>query len=155
MIGVRITSIPATLGHWADRWAVLKLEAREFRRAGDAVASRIGIVCGGVCRSSAFREPTSMNEPDFPYEVVDVAHVEPRGDHRLFVRFSNDAEGVRDFAGLVAEGGSMVEPLGDPAFFARVFLDDGILTWPNGFDLDSIALHHEMRTAGLLRVPAT
>ena len=29
-----------------------------------------------------------------------------------------------------------MEPLRDPAFFARVFLDDGILTWPNGFDLD-------------------
>jgi hypothetical protein len=27
-----------------------------------------------------------------------------------------------------------VEPLRDPAYFARVFLDDGILTWPNGFD---------------------
>jgi hypothetical protein len=44
----------------------------------------------------------------------------------------------------------MVEPLRDPAFFARVFIDDGILTWPNGFDLDSIALHDEMKTAGLL-----
>jgi hypothetical protein len=48
----------------------------------------------------------------------------------------------------------MVEPLRDPAFFARVFLDDGILTWPNGFDLDAIALHQEMKMAGALRVPA-
>jgi hypothetical protein len=46
---------------------------------------------------------------------------------------------------MVAEGGEMVEPLRDPAFFTRVFLDDGILTWPNGFDLDSIALHAEMK----------
>jgi hypothetical protein len=29
---------------------------------------------------------------------------------------------------MIAEGGEMVEPLRDPAFFARVFLDDGILT---------------------------
>jgi uncharacterized protein DUF2442 len=95
-----------------------------------------------------------MSEPDFPYEAVDVVHVEPRGGHRLFVRFSNEAQGERDFAGLIAEGGPMVEPLRDAAFFARVFLDDGILTWPNGFDLDSIALHHAMKTAGELRVPA-
>ena len=26
---------------------------------------------------------------------------------------------------------------------------DGILTWPNGFDLDSIALHMEMKEKGL------
>ena len=45
----------------------------------------------------------------------------------------------------------MVEPLGDPDFFTRVFLDDGILTWPNGFDLDSIALHEKMKEHGLLR----
>src|SRR5712691_9047446 len=52
---------------------------------------------------------------------------------------------------MIAEGGEMVEPLRDPAWFARVFLDDGILTWPNGFDLDSIALHTEMKERGLLR----
>lgn len=32
-----------------------------------------------------------------------------------------------------------------------LFLDDGILTWPSGFDLDSIALHMEMKEKGLLR----
>ena len=58
--------------------------------------------------------------------------------------------GKRDFADMIAEGGEMVEPLRDPAFFTRVFLDDGILTWPNGFDLDSIALHTEMKERGLL-----
>jgi hypothetical protein len=70
------------------------------------------------------------------------------------VAFSDGSEGERDFADLIAEGGEMVEPLRDVAFFARVFLDDGVLTWPNGFDLDSIALHQEMKAAGLLRAPA-
>jgi hypothetical protein len=48
----------------------------------------------------------------------------------------------------------MVEPLRDPGYFSRAFLDDGTITWPNGFDVDSIALHHEMKSQGLLRVPA-
>ena len=48
----------------------------------------------------------------------------------------------------------MVEPLADKATFARVFLELGVLTWPNGLDVDSIALHDEMRGAGLLRKPA-
>jgi len=92
-----------------------------------------------------------MNEPDFPYEFVDVVGVEPRGGYRLLISFSNGEEGERDFSELIAEGGVMVEPLRQPAFFARVFIDDGILTWPNGFDLDSIALHDEMKKAGALR----
>ena len=95
-----------------------------------------------------------MSKPDFPYEMVDVVHVEPHGGYRLFLRFSNNAEGEQDFSALIAEGGSMVEPLQDPAFFARVFLDEGVLTWPNSFDVDSIALHHEMKTAGLLHYSA-
>lgn len=92
-----------------------------------------------------------MNAQDQMFELVDVVRVEPRGGYRVWVAFSDGTEGERDFADMIAEGGEMVEPLRDPAFFARVFLDDGILTWPNGFDLDSIALHMEMKERSLLR----
>jgi Protein of unknown function (DUF2442) len=89
------------------------------------------------------------------FELVDVIRVEPHGGYRLGVVFSDGTEGERDFSDLIAEGGEMVEPLRHPVFFSRVFLDDGILTWPNGFDLDSIALHMEMKERGLLRRTAT
>ena len=45
----------------------------------------------------------------------------------------------------------MVEPLRDPGFFARVFVEMDVPTWPNGFDLDAIKLHMDMATAGELR----
>jgi hypothetical protein len=50
----------------------------------------------------------------------------------------------------------MVLPLRDPAYFARVFLDMGVPTWPNGFDLAPNALHSEMKDLGLLKrkIPA-
>ena len=51
---------------------------------------------------------------------------------------------------MLAEGGAMVEPLRDPAMFRRVFLEFGALAWPNGFDLDPIALHERMAAAGEL-----
>jgi hypothetical protein len=86
----------------------------------------------------------------FPYEMVDVIDVEPRGAHKLFVRFSNGTEGEHDFGPMIEEGGPMVEPLRDPVFFARAFLDDGIPTWPNGFDVDAIKLHMDMSEAGEL-----
>ena len=44
----------------------------------------------------------------------------------------------------------MVGPLKDPAFFASAFIQLGTVTWPNGFDLDSIALHQDMAAAGQL-----
>lgn len=92
-----------------------------------------------------------MNTHDQMFEMIDVVKVEARGGHRLALAFSDGTEGEVDLAGLLAEGGEMVEPLRDPAFFARVFLDDGIPTWPNGFDLDAIALHMDMKERGLLR----
>ena len=92
-----------------------------------------------------------MSDRDFPYESVDVVRVQPVGGYRLLITFSNGDEGERDFSGMIGEGGVMVEPLRDPAFFARVFIDDGVLAWPNGFDVDSIALYDEMKRAGAVR----
>jgi hypothetical protein len=56
---------------------------------------------------------------------------------------------------LVAENGSLAKPLRDAAYFARAFTEDGSgLAWPNGLDLDAVALHDEMKAAGLLGLPA-
>ena len=42
----------------------------------------------------------------------------------------------------------MVEAFEAPAYFDRVFLEDGPLTWRNGFDWRSEALHADMKAAG-------
>ena len=85
--------------------------------------------------------------------LVKVLDVVSLGRGRLRLRFSDGQEGVRDLSDLLAEGGTMVAPLRDPALFDRVFLQSGVVTWPNGFDLDPIALHREMDAAGLLTPP--
>lgn len=83
--------------------------------------------------------------------MLDVLAVRPIGGYRLELEFSDGTVGARDFAGILERSGPMIEPLKDPAYFARVFVDDGALTWPNGYDWDSEALHDEMAAAGLLR----
>ena len=45
----------------------------------------------------------------------------------------------------------MTAPLKDPAFFARVFVEMGVPTWPNGCDIDPINVHGLMSEAGTLR----
>lgn len=84
-------------------------------------------------------------------EIVKIVGIEPLGGYRLRLCFSDGTEGEHDFSEVVAMPGPMAAPLKDPAFFARAFLQVGTLTWPNGFDLDSIELHREMKSAGELR----
>jgi hypothetical protein len=89
---------------------------------------------------------------DFP--LVDVVSVRPVAAWRLGLRFSDGSTGEYDLGPLLERGGPMVEPLRSPQYFPRVFVEDGVPTWPNGFDLDPIALYLEMRAAGTLRQPA-
>lgn len=87
--------------------------------------------------------------------LIKVLTVTPLGAYRLRLAFSNGDSGEHDFTGMIEEGGPMVAPLKDPAFFARVFVQNGVPAWPNGFDIDAIALHREMKEAGVLtREPA-
>jgi hypothetical protein len=84
--------------------------------------------------------------------MIKITSIEPRGGYRLLLSFSDGSEGERDFSDLVAESGSLVNPLRDLAYFARAFTEDGTgLAWPNGLDLDAEALHDSMKAAGELR----
>ena len=83
--------------------------------------------------------------------LIKVRKAKVLGDYRLAIEFSDDTIGERDFSFIKNENGSMLEPLKEPAYFKRVFVEDGVLTWPNGYDWDPIALHDEMKDAGALR----
>ncbi|HVP83844.1 MAG TPA: DUF2442 domain-containing protein [Rhizomicrobium sp.] len=83
--------------------------------------------------------------------LIKVTKAEPRGGYRLWLSFSDDSVGEMDFSDLVSRDGSMVQPLQDQSYFARVFLEMGTPTWPNGFDLAPHALHSDMKKLGLLK----
>jgi hypothetical protein len=88
------------------------------------------------------------------FSLIKVTKAEPLGGHRLRLQFSDGSIGERDFADVVSGSGPMLEPLRDPAYFARVFIDFGTPTWPNGYDLAPHTLHAEMQQAGPLRQTA-
>jgi Protein of unknown function (DUF2442) len=79
-----------------------------------------------------------------------VTELEKLGGFRLRVRFNDGSEGVHDFTSMVHEPGPMLEPLRDEIYFARVFLEFGAPTWPNGFDIAPEWLRREMSAAGEL-----
>lgn len=83
--------------------------------------------------------------------MVDVLRVRALDGRRLSLRFSDGLEGEYDCTPHFEKGGEMVQALADPALFARVFIEEGAPTWPNGFDLDPIALYMRLRDAGALK----
>jgi Protein of unknown function (DUF2442) len=83
--------------------------------------------------------------------MIAVTKLKSLGGHRLHATFSDGTAGEHDFSALVAETGPMGEPLRDPAYFARVFLEDGAPTWPNGFDMCPDWLRREIEATGRLR----
>jgi Protein of unknown function (DUF2442) len=87
--------------------------------------------------------------------LTKVTRLEKLGGFRLRVRFNDGSEGVHDFAAMVNEPGPLLEPLREESYFARVFLEFGAPTWPNGFDMAPEWLRREMEAAGeLSRVAA-
>ena len=81
------------------------------------------------------------------------ARVKHIGGHRLWFEFSDGSQGERDFAELVRNDRPVLQPLREPAYFARVFLQRGAPTWPNGFDLAPWAIYDEMERENALTRP--
>ena len=78
-------------------------------------------------------------------QLVDITAVEVVGDHRLRLTFEDGTVGEVDFAQREWHG--VLEPLRDPAYFARVRVDPeaGTIAWPDGIDLAPEPLYEEAR----------
>lgn len=84
------------------------------------------------------------------FEIVEAVRVRALDGHRLEIVFDDDTTGVIDLTDFVSSG-EVTEPLRDPAYFRRVFIEMGTPTWPNGCNIDPINAQMQMRDAGMLR----
>ena len=86
------------------------------------------------------------------FKLVKAVRVKALTGYRLDIAFSDGTTGVSDISDFVTGlDGSMVLPLRDETFFAKVFLEMGVPTWPNGCDVDPSRLRMDLEAAGLLR----
>ena len=106
------------------------------------VSTPLLVVLSCASHYSSFREPTNEADQCDPRRSSDAT--------RLLIAFSDGRSGVRDCSDILAAGGPMAEPLRNQELFSRVFVQCGVPTWPNGFNIDAIRLHDEMSEAGLL-----
>jgi hypothetical protein len=60
----------------------------------------------------------------------------PVGGHRVDLEYSDGLLATLDFSEYLSRrSGPLLEQLRDESFFAKVRDDDGVLTWPNGYDI--------------------
>ncbi|WP_296873296.1 DUF2442 domain-containing protein [Tibeticola sp.] len=83
--------------------------------------------------------------------MIKLLLVKPLAPHQLELHFSDGTHGLFDGAQyLSSRSGPLLDPLRDPTYFARCFVEAGALCWPNGLELSAARLHelsHSTQTA--------
>ena len=72
-----------------------------------------------------------------------VIQAEYRGGHSLHLVFNDGVESTIDFEPWLE--GPVFEPLKDPSYFQRFFVEGGTVTWPNGADVAPETLHEQAK----------
>jgi Protein of unknown function (DUF2442) len=76
----------------------------------------------------------------------DVIEVKISDNLNLHVRFADGTSGNVRFMPQHLTG--VFEPLNDSHFFSKVFIDSGVVTWPNEIDLAPDAMYREIKKHG-------
>jgi hypothetical protein len=66
------------------------------------------------------------------------------GERLIELRFSVGLGGTWDATTLLKRTGPPLDPLRDPGYLARFFIDAGSLCWPNGLELSPDRLHEQV-----------
>jgi hypothetical protein len=74
-----------------------------------------------------------------------VVHAHYQGDFKIRLVFNDGVAGTVDFTDWLA--GPVFEPLKEPEYFARFFIDGGTVAWPNGADIAPETLHARAEAA--------
>jgi hypothetical protein len=74
-----------------------------------------------------------------------VTRAEYRGEYRIHVTFNDGKSGTIDFLPWLE--GPIFEPLKDPEFFQRFFIDGGTVSWPNGADIAPETLYGQAKAS--------
>jgi hypothetical protein len=85
----------------------------------------------------------ALPSPDSDYWV---AHVEAVGPLTLLVRHRDGVEGTVRFEQSALRG--VFEVLSDPAVFARVRAEDGVVSWPDEIDISPDNMHRHLFAFG-------
>lgn len=83
--------------------------------------------------------------------MIKIVSLAVSGPHRLILDFSDGSRGEWDSWPLFSTRVTVLtEPLLQPSEFARAFVENGALAWPNGLEFAPWSLHEALQAAGKL-----
>ena len=75
-------------------------------------------------------------------KIHDIIHVEPLNDYFLKAIFDDGVTKEFDMKPYIS--GGISEELKDQSYFRKVYLENGAITWPNGYDICPVFLRNEV-----------
>ena len=102
-------------------------------------------------QTAAKENPTVGVIPTAPWRIQAVTTLP---GYQLAVSFRDGRSGIVDCSAIqTALNPGIYAALADPDFFTQVQVELGVITWPNGADLDPSWLHDELADRDLCSVP--
>jgi len=74
-----------------------------------------------------------------------VVRAEYRGAYTIHLTFNDGLERLVDFGRWIK--GPIFEPLRDPVYFQRFFMEGGTIAWPNGADIAPETLYEQAKSS--------
>ncbi len=91
-------------------------------------------------RRRMFMPNTKAMKPSSKLTMIKLTKATPLPDFLIKLVFSDNSCGILDFKPILQRTGSLLEPLRDPIYFNRCFIEMGALCWPNGLELGAESL---------------
>ncbi len=102
-------------------------------------------------QATAEKDSAAGVSPAAPWRVKAVL-VLP--DYRLAVTFNDGSSGIADLSSVTkAKDAGIYSTLADPAVFEQATISLGVVTWPNGADLDPAWMYERLREEKTWSVP--
>lgn len=102
-------------------------------------------------QATAEKDSAAGVSPAAPWRVKAIS-VLP--DYRLAVTFNDGSSGIADLSSVTtAKDAGIYSALADPAVFEQATISLGVVTWPNGADLDPAWMYERLREEITWSVP--
>jgi hypothetical protein len=75
-------------------------------------------------------------------KIHDIIEVKPLEGYKLFIKFDDGLSKSIDIKPYIGEGIS--KDLESSDYFNKVYIDNGTITWPNGYDFCPVYLRNEV-----------
>jgi hypothetical protein len=83
--------------------------------------------------------------------MIKLIAISPSGASRLELAFSDGSTASWSAEEILARETVLTQPLKEPDYFRRAFIEAGALAWPNGLELSPSALHRDLASRGALK----